>query len=65
MIKWHIKYFSNEWKIPRRLIRKGDDLKAAGQKRSMECILFQNALRKKVINIDKHKPTLTGHFLHS
>ena len=44
MIKWHVEYFRNKWKIPRRLIRKSDDLKAARQERSVECILLQNAL---------------------
>lgn len=31
MIMWYIKYFNNKWKIPRRLIGKSDNLKAAGQ----------------------------------
>lgn len=44
MIKWHIKYFSNDWKTPRRLIGKGDNLEAAGHERPVEGILLQNAL---------------------
>lgn len=31
MIMWDIKYFSNKWKVPRRLIGKSNHLKAAGQ----------------------------------
>lgn len=59
MIKWHIEYFSNKWKIPRRLVRKSDDLKAACQEWSVECILFQNALwKKQSFNMQEHFYTL-------